>query len=206
MTTKIFSSILETVGKTPLVRINKLNKGKADVIVKVESFNPAGSVKDRIAIAMIEAAEKSGIINPSTVIIEPTSGNTGIGLAVVAAVKGYRLILTMPDTMSVERRKLLRAYGAELLLTDGKLGMKGAIEMAVTVAKGISNSFIPQQFDNPANPNYHRQTTAEEIWQDTDGQIDVLVAGVGTSFPEVVGTQVGHQQYTIIVITGIRVE
>jgi cysteine synthase A len=177
---KVYSSILETVGKTPLVRINKLNKGKADVIVKVESFNPAGSVKDRVAIAMIEAAEKSGILKPDTVIVEPTSGNTGIGLALIAAVKGYRLILTMPDTMSMERRKLLKAYGAELLLTDGKLGMKGAIEMAKTIAQGMPNSFVPPQFDNPANPAYHRRTTAEEIWQDTDGQVDVLVAGVGT--------------------------
>jgi cysteine synthase A len=180
MTTKICSSILETVGNTPLVRINKLNKGKADVLVKVESFNPAGSVKDRVAIAMIEAAEKSGILKPDTVIIEPTSGNTGIGLALIAAVKGYRLILAMPDTMSMERRKLLQAYGAELLLTDGKLGMKGAIEMAKTIARGIPNSFIPQQFENPANPAYHRRTTAEEIWRDTDGQVDVLVTGVGT--------------------------
>ncbi|MDR0327192.1 MAG: cysteine synthase A [Planctomycetaceae bacterium] len=180
MPTKICSSILETVGNTPLIRINKLNKGKADVLVKVESFNPAGSVKDRVAIAMIEAAEKNGILKPDTVIVEPTSGNTGIGLALIAAVKGYRLILAMPDTMSMERRKLLKAYGAELLLTDGKLGMKGAIEMAKTVAKGIPNSFIPQQFENPANPAYHRRTTAEEIWRDTDGQVDVLVAGVGT--------------------------
>lgn len=180
MATKIYSSILDTVGKTPLVRINKLNKGKADVIVKVESFNPAGSVKDRIAVAMIEAAEKDGRLKPDTVIIEPTSGNTGIGLAWIAAVRGYRLILTMPDTMSMERRKLLKAYGAELILTDGKLGIKGAIEMAKIMARGIPNSFMPMQFDNPANPDYHRRTTAEEIWQDTDGQIDVLVSGVGT--------------------------
>jgi cysteine synthase A len=176
----IFASILETVGNTPLVRINKLNKGKADVIVKVESFNPAGSVKDRVAVAMIEAAENNGTLKPDTVIIEPTSGNTGIGLALIAAVKGYHLILTMPDTMSMERRKLLKAYGAELILTDGKLGMNGAIEMAKIMARGIPNSFMPMQFDNPANPDYHRRTTAEEIWRDTDGQIDVLVSGVGT--------------------------
>lgn len=180
MTMNIFASILETVGNTPLVRINKLNKGKADVIVKVESFNPAGSVKDRVAVAMIEAAENNGTLKPDTVIIEPTSGNTGIGLALIAAVKGYHLILTMPDTMSMERRKLLKAYGAELILTDGKLGMNGAIEMAKIMARGIPNSFMPMQFDNPANPDYHRRTTAEEIWRDTDGQIDVLVSGVGT--------------------------
>lgn len=180
MAARILSSILEAVGKTPLVRINKLNKGKADVVAKLESLNPAGSVKDRVAIAMIETAEKNGILKPDSVIVEPTSGNTGIGLALIAAIKGYRLILIMPDTMSMERRKLLKAYGAELLLTNGKLGMKGAIAMANTVARGIPNSFMPMQFDNPANPDYHRRTTAEEIWQDTDGKVDVLVAGVGT--------------------------
>lgn len=180
MSTRIFSSILDTIGKTPLVRINKLNHGRAEVLVKVESFNPAGSVKDRVAIAMIEAAEQEGKLKPDTVIVEPTSGNTGIGLALIAAVKGYRLILTMPDTMSLERRKLLKAYGAELHLTDGKLGMKGAIEAAAQIATRIHNSFMPHQFDNPANPTCHRRTTAEEIWRDTDGQVDVLVAGVGT--------------------------
>ena len=180
MATKIFSSVLDLAGKTPLVRISKLNDGKADVIVKIESFNPAGSVKDRVAIAMVEAAEKEGKITPDTLIVEPTSGNTGIGLALVAAIRGYRLILTMPDTMSVERRKLLKAYGAELHLTDGKLGMKGAIEAANTIAATTPNSFMPQQFENKANPGYHRRTTAEEIWQDTDGRVDVLVAGVGT--------------------------
>ena len=148
MTTKILSSILETIGSTPLVRINKMNKGKADVVGKVESFNPAGSVKDRIAIAMIEAAEKSGVLKPDTVIVEPTSGNTGIGLALVAAVKGYRLVLTMPDTMSMERRRLLKAYGAELVLTDGKQGMKGAVETAEMMTKGNPNTFMPMQFDN----------------------------------------------------------
>jgi len=180
MATKIHSSILELIGKTPLVRINKLNDGKADVVVKLESFNPAGSVKDRVAIAMLEAAEKEGKITPDTLIVEPTSGNTGIGLALVAAIKGYRLLLTMPDTMSMERRKLLQAYGAALHLTDGKLGMKGAIEAANKIAAATPNSFMPQQFENKANPEYHRRTTAEEIWQDTGGQIDVLVAGVGT--------------------------
>lgn len=180
MQTNILSSILDAVGKTPLVRINKLNRGKADVLVKVESFNPAGSVKDRVAIAMIEAAEREGKLRPDTVIVEPTSGNTGIGLALVAAVKGYRLILTMPDTMSLERRKLLKAYGAELHLTEGIAGMKGAIEVAKQIAERIPNSFLPQQFENSANPAYHRRTTAEEIWHDTGGKIDVLVSGVGT--------------------------
>ena len=156
MSEKIYNDILEKIGKTPLVRINKLNRGNAEVLVKVEYFNPAGSVKDRIAIGMIEAAEKAGKIAPGALIIEPTSGNTGIGLALVAAVKGYRLILTMPDTMSIERRKLLAAYGAELVLTEGALGMKGAIAKAEELAKTHPGSFIPQQFDNPANPEYRR--------------------------------------------------
>lgn len=180
MSEKIYNDILEKIGKTPLVRINKLNRGNAEVLVKVESFNPAGSVKDRIAIGMIEAAEKAGKIAPGALIIEPTSGNTGIGLALVAAVKGYRLILTMPDTMSIERRKLLAAYGAELVLTEGALGMKGAIAKAEELAKTHPGSFIPQQFDNPANPEYHKYTTAEEIWQDAGGKVDAFVAGVGT--------------------------
>ncbi len=180
MSEKIYNDILEKIGKTPLVRINKLNRGNAEVLVKVEYFNPAGSVKDRIAIGMIEAAEKAGKIAPGALIIEPTSGNTGIGLALVAAVKGYRLILTMPDTMSIERRKLLAAYGAELVLTEGALGMKGAIAKAEELAKTHPGSFIPQQFDNPANPEYHKQTTAEEIWQDAGGKVDAFVAGVGT--------------------------
>lgn len=180
MSEKIYSTILEKVGNTPLVRINKLNKGGAEVLVKVEYFNPAGSVKDRIAIGMIEDAEKNGKIAPGALIIEPTSGNTGIGLALVAAVKGYKLILTMPDTMSVERRKLLAAYGAELVLTEGAKGMKGAIEKAEELRKSHPGSFIPQQFANPANPEYHRHTTAEEIWKDADGKVDVFVAGVGT--------------------------
>lgn len=180
MSEKIYSTILEKVGNTPLVRINKLNKGGAEVLVKVEYFNPAGSVKDRIAIGMIEDAEKNGKIAPGALIIEPTSGNTGIGLALVAAVKGYKLILTMPDTMSVERRKLLAAYGAELVLTEGAKGMKGAIEKAEELQKSHPGSFIPQQFANPANPEYHRHSTAEEIWKDTDGKVDAFVAGVGT--------------------------
>ena len=180
MQKKIYGNILEKIGKTPLVKINRLNQGNAEILVKVESFNPAGSVKDRIAIGMIEAAEKAGKIAPGALIIEPTSGNTGIGLALVAAVKGYKLILTMPDTMSIERRKLLAAYGAELVLTEGALGMKGAIAKAEELAKTHPGSFIPQQFDNPANPEYHRHTTAEEIWHDTDGRIDAFVAGVGT--------------------------
>lgn len=180
MVEKIYADILEKIGRTPLVRISKLNRGNAEVLVKVESFNPAGSVKDRIAIGMIEAAEKAGKIAPGALIIEPTSGNTGIGLALVAAVKGYRLILTMPDTMSIERRKLLAAYGAELVLTEGALGMKGAIAKAEELAQTHPGSFIPQQFDNPANPEYHKQTTAEEIWQDAGGRVDAFVAGVGT--------------------------
>ena len=180
MSEKIYSTILEKVGNTPLVRINKLNKGGAEVLVKVEYFNPAGSVKDRIAIGMIEDAEKNGKIAPGALIIEPTSGNTGIGLALVAAVKGYKLILTMPDTMSVERRKLLAAYGAELVLTEGAKGMKGAIEKAEELQNSHPGSFIPQQFANPANPEYHRHTTAEEIWKDADGKVDAFVAGVGT--------------------------
>lgn len=180
MAEKIYADILEKIGRTPLVRIGKLNRGNAEVLVKVESFNPAGSVKDRIAIGMIEAAEKAGKIAPGALIIEPTSGNTGIGLALVAAVKGYRLILTMPDTMSIERRKLLAAYGAELVLTEGALGMKGAIAKAEELAETHPGSFIPQQFDNPANPEYHKQTTAEEIWQDAGGRVDAFVAGVGT--------------------------
>ena len=180
MSENIHSTILEKIGRTPLVRINKLNEGGAEVLVKVEYFNPAGSVKDRIAIGMIEAAEAAGKIAPGALIIEPTSGNTGIGLALVAAVKGYRLILTMPDTMSIERRKLLAAYGAELVLTEGALGMKGAIAKAEELAKTHPGSFIPQQFANPANPEYHQKTTAEEIWQDTDGKVDAFVAGAGT--------------------------
>ncbi len=177
---KVAENILDLIGNTPLVKINKLNTGKSTVLAKVESFNPAGSVKDRPALNMIEDAEKKGVINKDTVIIEPTSGNTGIGLAMVCAVKGYHMILTMPETMSEERRKLLKAYGAELVLTEGAKGMQGAVDKANELHKEIKNSFIPQQFANPANPEIHMLTTAEEIWRDTDGKVDVIIAGVGT--------------------------
>lgn len=176
---KIAENILDLIGNTPLVKINKLNNGKSVVLAKVESFNPAGSVKDRPALNMIEDAEKNGLINKDTVIIEPTSGNTGIGLAMVCAVRGYRMILTMPETMSEERRKLLKAYGAELVLTEGSKGMQGAVDKANELHREIKNSFIPQQFSNPANPASHL-FTAEEIWQCTDGKVDIVIAGVGT--------------------------
>lgn len=176
----IKENILQTIGNTPLVKINKLNSGLATVLAKIESFNPAGSIKDRPALNMIEDAERKGLINKDTVIIEPTSGNTGVGLAMVCAVKGYRMILTMPETMSVERRKLLSAYGAELVLTEGSKGMQGAVDKANELHKEYPNSFIPQQFSNPANPEIHFITTAEEIWHDTDGKIDIIVGGVGT--------------------------
>jgi len=176
----IAENILEKIGNTPLVKIGKLNKGKAEVLAKVEYFNPGGSVKDRVGLAMIEDAEKRGVLKPGALIVEPTSGNTGIGLALAAAVKGYKLILTMPDTMSIERRKLLAAYGAQLVLTDGALGMKGAIAKAEELLRENPGSFMPQQFENPSNPACHRASTAEEIWRDTDGKVDVFVAGVGT--------------------------
>jgi len=177
----IFQDITKTIGHTPLVKVNKCSKGlKATILVKLESFNPLSSVKDRIGLAMIEAAENKGLLNRETTIIEPTSGNTGIGLAFVCAAKGYRLILTMPDTMSVERRQLLKILGAEVVLTDGSKGMKGAVEKAEELSKTLENSFMPQQFDNPANPDIHRKTTAEEIWKDTDGLVDIFVAGIGT--------------------------
>ena len=180
---KIYNDITETIGNTPLVRLNRTAKkhgALADVLLKLEFFNPLSSVKDRIGIALIDAGIKAGKIKPDTVIIEPTSGNTGIALAFVAAAKGLKLILTMPETMSTERRKLLKILGAKLVLTEGAKGMKGAIAKAEELNKQIPNSFIPQQFSNPANPEIHRKTTAEEIWRDTDGKVDFIVAGVGT--------------------------
>ncbi len=178
---RIYEDITKTIGNTPLVRINRMAAGlNATVLVKLESFNPLSSVKDRIGVGMIEAAERGGFITDGTVIIEPTSGNTGIALAFVCASRGYRLILTMPETMSMERRQLLKILGAQVVLTDGQKGMKGAVEKAEELAREIPNSFIPQQFMNPANPAIHRKTTAEEIWADTDGRVDIFVAGVGT--------------------------
>lgn len=176
----IFADLTESIGNTPLIRLNKINKSEAEIYAKLESKNPLGSVKDRIGSAMINAGEKDGRINPETTIIEPTSGNTGIALASVCAAKGYRLILTMPDTMSIERRKLLAHLGAELVLTPGAQGMKGAINKASELCSELPNTYMPNQFANPANPEVHRQTTAEEIWLDSGGEIDIFVAGVGT--------------------------
>ncbi len=178
---KIANSVTDLIGNTPLVRINRLTAGaKAEVAAKLEFYNPAHSVKDRIGLAMIDAAEKAGRIKPDTIIVEPTSGNTGIALAMVCAARGYKCMLTMPETMSRERRMLLRAYGAELVLTPGSEGMPGAIRKAEELAAANPRYFIPQQFENPANPEIHRRTTAEEIWRDTDGKVDVFIAGVGT--------------------------
>ena len=190
---KIYNGALELVGNTPLVEVKNIEEElglEARILVKLEYFNPAGSVKDRIAKAMIEDAEEKGLLKEGSVIIEPTSGNTGIGLASIAAVKGYRIILTMPETMSVERRNILKAYGAEIVLTEGAKGMKGAIEKAEELAKEIPGSYIPGQFVNPANPEVHRKTTGPEIWKDTDGEVDLFIAGVGTC-----GTLTGVGEY-----------
>ncbi|WP_410499301.1 cysteine synthase A [Chitinibacter sp. S2-10] len=177
---KIANDVTELIGKTPLVRLNRINDGGATIVAKLEYMNPSHSVKDRIAVSMIDAAEAAGKIGPDTVIVEPTSGNTGIGLAMVCAARGYKLVLTMPETMSKERRALLRGYGAELILTPGPEGMGGAIGKAKALTEEHANYFMPQQFENPANPEIHRNTTAVELWEDTDGQIDILIAGVGT--------------------------
>lgn len=199
----IAKGIVELIGNTPLVELNnfkKKEKLKANVIAKLEYFNPLGSVKDRVGYAMISDGEKKGLINKDTVIIEPTSGNTGIGLAFVSASRGYKLILTMPDTMSMERRNLLTALGAELVLTPGNLGMKGAIDKAEELAKEYDNSFLPQQFNNPANPEIHRNTTAEEILKDTDGMVDIFIAGVGTG-----GTITGVGEVLKAKIDGVKI-
>ena len=196
----IVDKITDLIGNTPLVKLNRINDGGATIYVKLESFNPHHSIKDRVALAMIEAAEKDGKLNKDSVIIEPTSGNTGIGLAYITAVKGYKLILTMPDTMSVERQKLLKALGADVVLTDGSLAMKGAIEKANELAGFIPNSFVPNQFCNPANPAIHEKTTGPEIWKDSGGQIDILVGGVGTG-----GTLSGAGKYLKSMKSGIKI-
>jgi cysteine synthase A len=198
---RIYNNVLETIGNTPLVRLNHVTEGlRCTIVAKLEGRNPGGSVKDRICLSMMVDAEKRGIVKNGTVIVEPTSGNTGIGLAMVSAVKGYRLILTMPDTMSVERRSLLAAYGAELVLTPGAEGMKGAIRRAEEIAAATPNAFMPQQFKNPANPRIHRESTGPEIWDATDGKVDILVAGVGTG-----GTITGIAEYVKPLKQNIRV-
>ena len=199
----IYSDITQLIGGTPLFipeNYIKANSLSARILCKLEYLNPAGSIKDRVALSMIEAAEKAGLLREGSVIIEPTSGNTGIGLAAIAASRGYRTILTMPDTMSIERRKLLAAYGAEIVLTEGALGMKGAIEKAEALAREIDGAFIPSQFDNPANPKAHERTTGPEIWKDTDGKVDVLIAGVGTG-----GTLSGTARYLKAMSPDIKV-
>lgn len=198
---KIASSLTELIGNTPLLRLQRITEGsQADLVVKLESFNPGGSSKDRIGFNMIRRAEEQGLLKPGAVIVEPTSGNTGIGLALVAAARGYRLILTMPDTMSLERRNLLKAYGAKLVLTPGQQGMQGAVQKAEELTREIPGAFMPQQFENPANPEAHRLTTAEEIWRDTDGQVDIIVGGVGTG-----GTITGIAQVLKVRKSGLKV-
>ena len=196
----VSENMLNLIGKTPLVRINRLNKTNTTILAKIESRNPGGSIKDRPALNMIEQAEKEGIITKGATIIEPTSGNTGIGLAMVCAIKGYRAIFTMPETMSLERRKLLKAYGAQLVLTEASKGMQGAVEKAIELRETIENSFIPMQFNNPANPESHVNSTAEEIWNETGGMVDIVVAGVGTG-GTISGVAKGLKKYNVLIQT-----
>ena len=193
-------NMLDLIGKTPLVKINRLNKTNTTILAKIESRNPGGSIKDRPALNMIEQAEKEGIISKGATIIEPTSGNTGIGLAMVCAIKGYRAIFTMPETMSLERRKLLKAYGAQLVLTEASKGMQGAVDKAIELRETIENSFIPMQFSNPSNPESHANSTAEEIWNDTGGMVDIVVAGVGTG-GTISGIAKGLKKYNVLIQT-----